>query len=219
MGMPVRVWTLLAFIIASTVASLDKRGSSIIVGYRSVSPDVAKQYHDAGNTLITPVLKNAPSSDQLGPGAYTSPTRGDWPLVPPDVWDCAILADSSAWNIANKAWVPKTADDGCTALWYDKGGNGVSNRNAYLQSIGGAGFTTSNTVLFSQISGTGGEGELPYKVQILIPKTLFGSSGGLNLNVQCAARSNQEGIDEISLYGDVDWYSWTNVKGTPQRAS
>jgi hypothetical protein len=93
-----------------------------------------------------------------------------------------------------------------------------TNRNAYLQSVGGSGFTTSNTVLFSQISGTGGPGQLPFKVQILIPKTLFGKAGGLNLNVQCAARSNQQGIDEIDIYGDVDWYSWINVKGTPQRA-
>ncbi|KAJ8123181.1 hypothetical protein ONZ43_g810 [Nemania bipapillata] len=198
MGLSVKGWTLLTLIVASAVAFIDKRGSSIVVGYRSVSADVAKQYHDAGDTLITPVLKRPPSSDQLGPGAYISPKRADWPLVPPDVWDCAILAESTAWNLANKAWVPKTADDGCTPLWYNEGSKGVSNRDAYLQSIGGTGFTTSNTLLFSQISGTG--------------------AGGLNLKVQCAARSNQKGIDDIDFYGDVDWYSWTNVKGTPQRA-
>ncbi|KAI0542696.1 hypothetical protein GGR58DRAFT_451607 [Xylaria digitata] len=66
----------------------------------------------------------------------------------------------------------------------------VSNSHAYLQSIGGTCFATSNTVLFSQISGTGSQSQLPYKAQTLIPKTLFGSSGDLNLNVQCAARSN-----------------------------
>ncbi|KAI0965170.1 hypothetical protein F4678DRAFT_453672 [Xylaria arbuscula] len=216
MGLSVKSWALLTLIVSSTVALLDKRGSSVIVGYRSVSPDVARQYHEAGNTLIKPVLKNPPSSDQLGAGAYISPIRGDWPLVSPDVWDCAILADSSAWNLVNKAWVPKTADDGCTDLWYAKG---EANRNAYLKNIGGPGFTTSNTVLFSQISGTGGPGELPFKIQILIPETLYGSAGGLSINVQCAARTNQGGIDEISMYGDVDWYSWTNVKGTPQRAA
>ena len=36
-------------------------------------------------------------------------------------WDCAILADSDAWNLVNKAWVPETADDGCTPLWYNVG--------------------------------------------------------------------------------------------------
>ena len=36
-------------------------------------------------------------------------------------WDCAVLADSTAWNLVNKAWVPSVADDGCTPLWWAKG--------------------------------------------------------------------------------------------------
>ncbi|KAI0542697.1 hypothetical protein GGR58DRAFT_496800 [Xylaria digitata] len=72
MGLPMKRWTLLTFIVTSTVASLGKRGSSIIIGYRSGSLqfDVDKQYHDVGNTLITPRLKKAPSSNQLGPGIH-----------------------------------------------------------------------------------------------------------------------------------------------------
>ncbi|KAI0887521.1 uncharacterized protein GGS22DRAFT_110619 [Annulohypoxylon maeteangense] len=164
----------------------------------------AQKYHDAGNTLTyNPEL--GVSSEQLGPGAYISPIRADWPMSDSN-WDCAILADSTAWNLVNKAWVPETADDGCTPLWYNKG---KPNRDAYLSGIGGPGFTTSNTVLLSQIHQF-------EKLQILIPSSLMGKSGGLNLNVQCAAKTNQQGIGEISVYGDVDWYSWTNVKGTPQ---
>ncbi|KAI3320492.1 hypothetical protein HD806DRAFT_506599 [Xylariaceae sp. AK1471] len=200
-----KLWTALTFIVSIAAFSLDKRGSSVIIGYRTVSPAAAKDYHDAGNTLT---YKKGHSSDQLGPGAYISPIRGDWPME--DInWDCAILADSSAWNLVNKAWLPATADDGCTPLWWAKG---EPNRNAYLKDIGGPGFTTSNTVLLSQIDGF-------EKLQILIPPTLIGKSGGLNIVVQCAEKKNQQGIDEISVYGDVDWYSWPNAKGTPQHVN
>ena len=47
----------------------------------------------------------------------------------------------------------------------------------------------------------------------------MGKSGGLNFKVQCAAKTDQKGIDMISVYGDADWYSWVNVKGTPQHVN
>ena len=82
-----------------------------------VLQELAKKYYDAGNTLV---YIQGHSSDQLGPGAYISPIRADWPMA--DVnWDCAVLADSTAWNLVNKAWVPSVADDGCTPLWWAKG--------------------------------------------------------------------------------------------------
>jgi hypothetical protein len=67
-------------------------------------------------------------------------------------------------------------------------------------------------VLLSQIDGF-------EKLQILIPPTLMGKNGGLNIAVQCADKRNKQGIAEISVYGDVDWYGWPNVKGTPQHVN
>ncbi|KAI1771034.1 hypothetical protein F4818DRAFT_220325 [Hypoxylon cercidicola] len=193
-------WTLVVSIAAS---SLEKRGKSVIVGYRTVNSEFAQRYHDAGNTLV---YSKSHSSDQLGPGAYISPTRGDWPLQGDTFWDCAILADSSAWDRVNKAWVPEFGTDPCTPLWYSKG---ESNRNAYLGDLG---FTASNTVLLSKIDGF-------EKLQILVPPALIDKSGGMNFNVQCAKQTNQQGIAAISIYGDVDWYSWLDVGGTPQHVN
>ncbi|KAI1460602.1 hypothetical protein F4805DRAFT_369146 [Annulohypoxylon moriforme] len=196
--------TLAASIAASVV---EKRGSSILVGYRTTFPAQIQKYYQAGNTLTyNPELGK--SSEQLGSGAYISPRIGDWPMADTN-WDCAILADSSAWNLVNKAWVPETADDGCTPLWYEIG---QPNRDAYLKEIGGPGFTTSNTVLISQIQGF-------EKLQILIPPSLMGKKGGLNIQVQCALKTNKQGINDISVYGEADWYSWTNVKGAPQHVN
>ncbi|KAI2631043.1 hypothetical protein GGR54DRAFT_182687 [Hypoxylon sp. NC1633] len=200
-----RLFTSLAVIVSIAASSLEKRGPSIILGYRTVGPDQAESYHKAGNTLV---YQQGHSSDQLGPGAYISPILGDWPQEGGTFWDCAILADSTAWSSVNKAWLPESIGS-CTPLWFSKG---EPNRNAYLQGLG-AGFTTSNTVLFSQIHG------FKEKLQMLIPPTLMGSSGGLNIHVQCAQKSNTKDIADISIYGDVDWYSWPDVAGTPQHVN
>ncbi|KAI0394192.1 hypothetical protein F5Y17DRAFT_458232 [Xylariaceae sp. FL0594] len=199
-----KLWTtLLSLIVTASALALDKRVQYIPIGYRTVLPGGAVAYHKAGDTLT---YKASGSADQLGPGAYISPAIGEW-AVGPTSWDCAILADAPAWNRVNKAWVPATADDGCTPLWWDKG---EKNRNAYLQEVGGKGMTTDNTVLFSKIQGFD-------LVQMLIPESLLGKSGGLNIHVQCAAKTDKKGIEQISAYGQIDWYSWNNVKGTPQR--
>ena len=57
------------------------------------------------------------------------------------------------------------------------------------------------------------------KLQLLVPPTLMGKSGGLNIRVLCAAKTNQVAINQIGHYGDVNWYSWLNVKGTPQHVN
>lgn len=67
-------------------------------------------------------------------------------------------------------------------------------------------------MLLSQIDGF-------EKLQILVPPTLMGKSGGLSFKVLCAEKTNQDGINQISQFGDVDWYSWLNVKGTPQHVN
>ncbi|RDL34767.1 Uncharacterized protein BP5553_07895 [Venustampulla echinocandica] len=195
-----KLWTALTFIVSVTASSLDKRGSSVIIGYRTVSAAQAQGYKNAGNTLA---WSESRSSDQLGEGVYISPRIADWPGASTN-WDCAILADSNAWNLVNKAWVP--ASDGCTPLWWKIGD---PNRPAYLKALGGSSFTPSNTALLSRIDGF----EL---LQLLIPPQLLGAKGGLKISVQCAAKTDTEGIAAISIYGDVDWSSWLNVKGTVQ---
>ncbi|KAI0157857.1 hypothetical protein GGR52DRAFT_179179 [Hypoxylon sp. FL1284] len=202
----VKLLTALAAIISVGSSSLEKRGPSIVIGYRTVGQEAAKLYHDAGNTLVY----SGASSDQLGPGAYISPIPEDWPLEGDQFWVCAILADSSAWNLVNKAWMPDESDD-CGPLWYSQG---ETNRNKYLRDVGGQGFTTSNIVLLSKITGFH-----PEKLQILIPKAILGKKDGLKFNVQCAQQTNRQAVAEIAVYGNVDWYSWVNVKGTPQHVN
>ncbi|XXG96284.1 hypothetical protein Hte_002565 [Hypoxylon texense] len=196
----------LTVIVSTTASSLEKRGPSVVIGYRTVSQKAAKLYHDAGNTLVY----SGGSSDQLGPGAYISPILGDWPLEGEQFWVCAILADSTAWDSLNKAWVPETSNI-CGPLWYAQG---APNRNTYLQDVGGSGFTTSNTVLLSKITGFH-----PEKLQILIPKAILDQKNGLKFNVQCVQQTDKQGIADISVYGNIDWYSWKDVKGTPQYAN
>lgn len=80
----------------------------------------AQLYMKAGN-FLTYDTKGGPSHriDQLGPGAYLSPSPGEWPAP----WVCAVQAVSKTqFDILNKAWVPETADDGCTPLWDNNGG-------------------------------------------------------------------------------------------------
>ncbi|KAI1096564.1 hypothetical protein F5B19DRAFT_437063 [Rostrohypoxylon terebratum] len=194
-------WTLLVVSIAAV--AIEKRGPSVLVGYRSVSPALAQIYLKAGSTL-TYDPKASTSSDQIGAGAYISPKIGDWPTSD-EYWDCAVLAESSAWNLVEKAWIPEYADNGCTPLWWDKG---ASNRKAYLKDLGGAIMTPDNTVVMSIAEGFN-------KLQLLIPPGLMGAKAGLNLKVQCAAKKDTDAIKRISLYGEADWYSLNNVKGTP----
>jgi len=195
-----RLWAALTFIISIAASPLKERGSSIIIGYRTISPGQAAIYQAAGDTLE---WGGSFSSDQLGPGVYISPRIADWDAAPTN-WDCAILADSNAWNLVNKAWVPSI--NGCKPLWW---GKGAQNRPAYLTDIGGPSFTPSNTALLSQAEGF-------QKLQMLIPPQLLGTSGGLNIKVQCAAKADADGIERISIYGEVDWSTWLNVKGTVQ---
>lgn len=86
------------------------------------------------------------------------------------------------------------------------------NRPAYMTEIGGSTCTTSNTILFSKIDARNYQ-----LLQMLIPKDMLGSAGGLSIVTQCAARTDTEGQAAISAYGSADWYGWTNVKGVPQR--
>ncbi|KAI1826344.1 hypothetical protein F4861DRAFT_497976 [Xylaria intraflava] len=160
----------------------------------------------AGN-FLTYDTRGAPSHriDQLGRGAYISPSPGEWPAP----WVCVVQAVSmTEFKLLNKAWIPETADDGCTPLWDT---NGESNRPAYLQLLGGKGFTSDNTLLFSTIARVD-----PAKLQLLIPAKLI-QAGKIKFSVNCADITDTAAYDAITAFGPVDWYSWDNVKGTPQK--
>ena len=77
----------------------------------------------------------------------------------------------------------------------------------YLQTLNPS-FTPANTVLFSNIQG------FPGIQQMLIPPQLLGSSGGLNINVQCYQKSDQAGQALLSQYGPAA-YSNFNIQGSP----
>ncbi|KAI1129039.1 hypothetical protein F5Y10DRAFT_291432 [Nemania abortiva] len=209
-----KLWTSLTFAISlvtasplsSDASSLEKRDSSFLVGYRGVSPGEAQNYMKAGN-FLTYETAGGPSHriDQLGPGAYLSPSPGEWPAP----WVCAVQAVSTTqFNLLNKAWVPQTADDGCTPLWDN---NGAPNRQAYLTSRGDSAFTTDNTLLFSTIARVD-----PPKLQLLIPAKLI-QAGKVKFAVNCADITDTAAYGAIQALGSVDWYSWAKVKGTPQQ--
>ncbi|TGJ87978.1 hypothetical protein E0Z10_g717 [Xylaria hypoxylon] len=186
---PATLWTSLTFMVSLVTASplnpdasaLEKRDSSFLIGYRGVSAAEAQKYMKAGNFL---------TYDTSG-----GPTNR--------------AVSTTQFNLLNKAWVPETADDGCTALW---GNEFTSNRAAYLTSRGGSSFTTDNTLLFSLIKG------VTDKSQLLIPAKLI-QAGQVKFAVNCADITDTAAYGAIEALGAVDWYSWTNVKGDPQHVT
>ncbi|KAI3340805.1 hypothetical protein F4824DRAFT_487184 [Ustulina deusta] len=207
-----KLWTSLTFIVSLVAASplklestpLEERDASLLVGFRGVSKAEADLYKKAGNFLVYDTT-GGPSQriDQLGPGAYLSPSPGEWPAP----WVCAVHAVSaSQFNIRNKAWVPEKTSDG-KPLW-DK--DGAANRPAYLKSIGGSSFTVDNTLLFSTIARV-----TPKHLQLLIPAKLIQTETKA-FPVNCADINDKPAYDAIKALGSVNWYSWPNVKGTPQ---
>ena len=159
------------------------------------------------------------SSDQLGPGAYISLEIAQWHMAGVN-WDCAILADSTAWDHIDKALVPKIDDSCCDLLWWagrkllmqfypaakkvnaeillpNQNNQNEMNRNEYLKSVGIPRFTTSNKVLLSQIERLG-------KLQLLILLMSIGMCGGLNIQMLRTAKTSQVAIGQVSRYSDVD---------------
>ncbi|KAI9651611.1 MAG: hypothetical protein M1829_002592 [Trizodia sp. TS-e1964] len=176
---------------------LAKRGPSVLVGFRTVGAGQAEIYRKAGNKLV---WSPPDSSAQIGPGTYISPKLGEWPGDAND-WYCAILADASAWNLVNKAWLPETG--GGKPLWKAQGAPNVP---AFLKKLGGPGFTVANTVLFSKISGN----EL---LQLALPQQL---QPGLSTVTQCAKKTDAAGVRALAGYGTAKWSSWPNIKGVVQ---
>ncbi|KAI1326438.1 hypothetical protein F5Y16DRAFT_410843 [Xylariaceae sp. FL0255] len=208
-------WTSLTSIVYLAAASpvnplssdLDKRGSSIIIGFRSVAAAEAQIYQQNGNFLKYSTTGGpAHRIDQLGPGAYLSPSPGEWPAQ----WICVVQADSDFFAGLNKAWVPETMNNGCTPLWDNVG---APNRPGFLSNVmPGRGFTTSNTMLFSIIARVNNNPR-----QMLIPQSLVNSNPQA-FKVNCAL--DQEGLAEReAIYGlagnVVDWDT-LGIAGVPQ---
>ncbi|PSR81352.1 hypothetical protein BD289DRAFT_454851 [Coniella lustricola] len=198
--------------------------SQTLVAYRVVGAALAEKYIQNGNTLV--VDPDSSSSDQLGPGVYTSPIAGDW-YPTQGKYVCAIYADTTKWNLANKAWVPAKVtanfdtpsddDEGCIPTWW-MGTGAVFARSKYLTQIGGSGFTTDNTILLSQIDMGNGPNT---KLQMLIPTALVGSKNPLGIRTECVKFDQSAGNNGADSYasinkGEIAWSSWTNVKGVAQ---
>lgn len=68
----------------------------------------------------------------------------------------------------------------------------------------------ANTVLLSYIGGGYGT----TKVQIVIPNQLLnGAGGGLGIQLQCAAKSDQLSQSILMSYPRVDYANFANLKG------
>ncbi|KUI54663.1 hypothetical protein VP1G_02056 [Cytospora mali] len=195
--------------------------SETLIAYRVIGSQLAKLYEQNGNTLVMDPASG--SSDQLGPGVYTSPKAGDW-YPTQGKYVCAIYADTTQWNLANKAWVPEKVtanfetpsgdDQGCIPAWW-MGKAPEFGRSRYLTQVGGAGFTTDNTILLSQIDM---DNQPRTKLQMLIPKALVGGKNTLGIRTECVKFEESAGADSYASInkGEIDWSSWLNVKGTVQ---
>lgn len=113
---------------------------------------------------------------------------------------CAITSDKlMIWNTVEKVWIPDKDSSG-KELW------GASNDeiDSYVKSLG---ITDPNKAAkMSPIQ------HFESKLQMVIPNGLVNAENGeLDLKVECHP-------DIVGFNGnapDVDYYSWTNVKGTP----
>lgn len=106
------------------------------------------------------------------------------------------MADSTALNGLNKAWVPEKHNG--DVLWYATD-NVI---DSYITDLVDT-WDPAQTLRLSIISGKG-----LTDVQMLIPPGLLNQNGGnLGITVQCSADIND--IPD----SDVDYTSWSNVRG------
>jgi hypothetical protein len=163
---------------------IEKRGQSIIIGYRYVEEKTAKTYNQ--HKTLTQIAANGV---QLGEGAYISPALGQWP-VPADRWHCVILADQAKLAQVKKLYI--TPKSGNHVLFYNP-----TNLNAYIAK---AQMDPKKTILFSVIKG------LEPAQQMLLPpaflKGALGASIDIGLHVTCKPQHQSIGS------AVVDWSKW-----------
>ncbi|PYI08321.1 hypothetical protein BO78DRAFT_385207 [Aspergillus sclerotiicarbonarius CBS 121057] len=175
--------------VAAAPVELVERDSKVIIGYRTMSEDKAKEY----NKHDTPVWYTA-SGIQLGDVVYLTPAPGEW-KVPDSYWHCVIYADQSKWLAAKKAWIPETADG--KTLWYEP-----KNIDSYIKNT--RHLTPDDTLRLSVIKGD------EHVLQLGIPKHMLGKTGHLGLTATCKAKAS-----ELPQHS-VNYRSLNNVVGTAQ---
>lgn len=132
-------------------------------------------------------------SAQLGPGAYTSPSPGEWPGSG-NSWFCVILADSDAVDRVSKAWVPASYEG--VDLWYQPAAI-----DEYIKKLESS-WDPAKTLRLSKISGT----EL---LQLLIPPGLLNSNGG-GMRISASCKPTVGELPSVRVNYD-DWQN--NIKG------
>ncbi|KAL3955860.1 hypothetical protein ACCO45_009879 [Purpureocillium lilacinum] len=135
--------------------SLEGRGQNnaspnhVLIGYRVVAEAQAREYHDAGDTLI-PTAPEYAAGRQLGEGVYLTPRLHDWAGKRRD-WFCAVYADADALNEVAKARIPED-------LWFNDAAI-----DSYIAALGGESLVPRNTLRLGAIKGLRG------KQQLVIP--------------------------------------------------
>ncbi|KAK6208529.1 hypothetical protein QIS74_12047 [Colletotrichum tabaci] len=184
---------LLALLVTSVVASpvtLAKR-DKIIIGYRRVSKEQAADYKNNGGTL-TYDPRLATGGQQLGPGVYTSPRRGAWPIGGDSDWWCVVRADSEAVDNLGKVWVPSFYHD-FDNLWYVS----EETMTAYIKEVDD-GIDPEKAFRLSRIDRD------ENSLQMLIPPGLLnGQGGGLGITVECDPDANKLPTDVVD-YDNFD---------------
>ncbi|KAL3965698.1 hypothetical protein ACCO45_000006 [Purpureocillium lilacinum] len=117
----------------------------------------AREYHDAGDTLI-PTAPEYAAGRQLGEGVYLTPRLHDWAGKRRD-WFCAIYADADALKEVAKARIPED-------LWFNDAA--IDN---YIAALGGESLVPRNTLRLGAIKGLRG------KQQLVIPPGLLDAEG------------------------------------------
>ncbi|KAI0479059.1 hypothetical protein GGR56DRAFT_359621 [Xylariaceae sp. FL0804] len=190
-----KLWVALVLVGSATARQL--------IAYRTATTKCAQDYFDNGNWLVY-TDNCAGGGEQLGKGVYTSPYLGDWAGAA-DGYFCAIYADDNAWFQATKVWIPQELY--CKTLWWPKS---LQNRPAYYHNAVGADATEANTIKLSQIDGF-------QKIQMTIPPEMVGVGNALGLKTTCAKKTDAQGVQKLVDQGDVDFYSFSNVFGPPQK--
>ncbi|PHH59590.1 hypothetical protein CDD81_2828 [Ophiocordyceps australis] len=159
----------------------DKR---IVIGYRSVHPDQAKRYQEAG-TITDDGNHHA---NQIGAGVYMTAEYGMWDGDPDEV-HCVVTANEEAFNKVPKA---SLSDDGLL----DSSDEDIAQEIKQLDSS----WDPAKTIKISHIpkywDGT--------VLQMLLPNSLLNSQGGgLDLKVEFGKSGGPT----------VDYSKFQNLKG------
>ncbi|KAF9065053.1 hypothetical protein BDP27DRAFT_1450470 [Rhodocollybia butyracea] len=163
----------------------------VLLGYRYVHPDKAKEY----NTLHE--VTSIPATDvQLGQGAYLSPRLNMFPgRLPEDFWECVVTASKKALDKAPKLFVTDTA-----------GTNRDKDKLARYIAQVGANYDIEQTILFSEHHLVKNNYQMLIPAVYLVPSPGFpGVQGGCNsleTRVECVP------MGCMGYAPSAEWEAW-----------